>query len=69
MRILDRMREAGGFEQVIALSEPDTGLRGFMVLHDARHVAGPAGGRDPSVLFCGLTLPFATYYNPSLPTE
>jgi leucine dehydrogenase len=36
------MREEGGFEQVIALSDRGCGLSGFMVLHDTSR--GPAAG-------------------------
>ena len=42
MRLLERMRTEGGFEQVVALNETDSGLRGFMVLHDTSR--GPATG-------------------------
>lgn len=40
--LLDRMRLEGDFEQVIALSDPRCGLRGFIVLHDTSR--GPATG-------------------------
>jgi leucine dehydrogenase len=40
--LLERMRSAGGFEQVIALSDSGSGLRGFVVIHDTSR--GPATG-------------------------
>jgi leucine dehydrogenase len=40
--LLARMREEGGFEQVVALSDPACGLSGFIVIHDTSR--GPAAG-------------------------
>lgn len=42
LNLLERMREEGDFEQVIALNDRDCGLAGFMVLHDTSR--GPAAG-------------------------
>ncbi len=40
--LLARMRDEGEFEQVVALSDPASGLSGFMILHDTSR--GPAAG-------------------------
>jgi glutamate dehydrogenase/leucine dehydrogenase len=42
MRLLERMRDEGDFEQVVALHDRASGLSGFMVLHDTTR--GPAAG-------------------------